>query len=119
MDAAATILDAHETDLEDLHGEIALLGSQLEYAENRARRSNIHFRVIPERVTDLQGSTRALLQELVLGIPADRLERNHVRRALTRRQSDGPPRDIVLKFHFLRMKEAVMQAARESQNLSF
>lgn len=94
-DVAAMILDAHETYLEDLQGEIALLGSQLEDAENRARRSNIRIRRIPESVTDLQGSTLALLQELELGIPADRLEIDRVHRALTRGQSNGLPRDIL------------------------
>lgn len=99
-----------------LREENAMLLSRLEDAENRSRRSNLRLRGIPEAIDDLQSFTTALFQELEPSIPIERLEFDRIHRALTRRQADGPPRDIV-KLHFFRTKEQLLTAARNKNSL--
>lgn len=96
-----------------------MLLSRLEDAENRSRRSNLRLRGIPEAIDDLQSFTTALFQELAPSIPIERLEFDRIHRALTRRQTDGPPRDIIVKLHFFRMKEQLLAAARNKNSLQF
>lgn len=95
-----------------LREENAMLLSRLEDAENRSRRSNLRLRGIPEAIDDLQSFTTALFQELAPSIPIECLEFDRIHRALTRRQADGPPRDIIVKLHFFRTKEQLLTAAR-------
>lgn len=45
------------------------------------------------------------------------MDRAH--RALTRRSKDGPPRDVIVKFHYYNTKEKILAAAREKEPLSF
>lgn len=91
-----------------------MLLSRLEDAENRSRRSNLRLRGIPETIDDLQFFTTALFQELAPSIPIEHLEFNRIHRALTRRQTDGPPRDIIIKLHFFRTKEQLLAAAHNN-----
>lgn len=60
-----------------------MLHTHLEDYENRARRSNLRIRVIPESVIDLEATMLALFQELQPDIPVERLEIDRVHRALT------------------------------------
>lgn len=96
-----------------------MLLSRLEDEENRSRRSNLRLRGIPETIDDLQSFTTALFQELAPSIPIERLEFDRIHRALTRRQTDGPPRDIIIKLHFFRTKEQLLAAARNNNTLQF
>ena len=107
------------SEIENLKEENLTLQSKLEEFENRARRSNLRFRGIPESIIDLNGTMLALCQEILPGIPADRLEMDRVHRALTQRKADGPPRDIIAKFHFYKTKELILQNTREKNKLSF
>lgn len=91
----------------------------LEDAENRSRRSNLRLCGIPEAIDDVQSFTTALFQELSPSIPIERLEFDRMHRALTRRQADGPPRDIIIKMHFFRTKEQLLSAARNKDSLLF
>ena len=91
----------------------------MEDAENRARRDNLRVRGIPEVITDLQGTATAFFQELAPDIPPDRLEFDRIHRSLAPKPSEGPPRDVIIKFHYYRTKEKLLQSARERQDLSF
>lgn len=107
------------SELEILKEENITLQNRLEDYENRTRRSNIRLRGIPETVIDLQATVTALCQELLPGIPQERLEMDRVHRALKPKKVDGPPRDIIAKFHFYKTKEQLLNAAREMNNLVF
>ena len=108
-----------QSELDALKEENLVLHSKLEDFENRARRSNLRFRGIPETVLDLSGTILALCQELVPGLPVERLEFDRIHRALAPKKSEGPPRDIIAKFHYYRTKEQVLEAAREKSSLTF
>lgn len=107
------------TEIDLLKEENIILQNKLEDYENRARRSNLRFRGIPESIVDLSSTITALCQELQPGIPIERLEMDRVHRALMPKKTDGPPRDIIAKFHFYRTKEQLLFAAREKKNLTF
>lgn len=102
-----------------LHEENTMLLSPLEDAENHSHRSNLRLRGIPESIDDLQSFTTALFQELSPSVSIDRLEFDRIHRALTRSQTDGPPRDIIVKLHFFRIKEQLLSAARNKDALQF
>lgn len=68
---------------------------------------------------DLQGTATAFFQELAPEIPVDRLEFDRIHRSLAPKPTDGPPRDVIIKFHYYHTKEKLLQAAREQQTLSF
>lgn len=107
------------TEIDTLKEENFVLQNKLEDYENRARRSNLRFRGIPESVIDIQSSITALCQELLPGIPIERLEMDRVHRALMPKKSDRPPRDIIAKFHYYKTKEQLLVSARGINNLSF
>lgn len=65
----------------------------------------------------MQGTATAFFQELAPEIPLERLEFDHIHRSLAPKPSEGPPRDLIIKFHFYRTKERLLQAAQ--QDLSF
>ena len=109
----------HETELDTLKDENFSLQTRLEDFENRARRSNLRIRGIPESIIDLQSTITALFQELSPSIPIERLEMDRIHRALAPRKSEGPPRDIIAKFHFFHTKEQLMVAARNKESLIF
>lgn len=90
------------SEIDLLKEENFMLQNKLEDYENRARRSNLSIRGIPESVIDVQSTVTALCQELVPGIPLERLEMDRVHQALMPKKVDGPPRDIIAKFHFFR-----------------
>ena len=109
----------YQSELETLKEENMALQTKLEDFENRARRSNLRFRGIPETVLDLPGTILAICQELIPGMTVERLEFDRVHRALAPRKAEGPPRDIIVKFHYYRTKEQVLEAAREKNSLTF
>lgn len=53
-----------------------------------------------------------LFQELQPAIPVERIEMDRVHRALSPHKADGPPRNIIAKFHYYRTKEQLLAAAR-------
>lgn len=115
MDAAATVLENHEQDITDL--EAAHL--HLEDFENRAHRDNLCLRGVSETVTGLTSTATALFQELVPGIPIERLEFDRIHRMLGPKKHEGPPRDIVIKLTYYLTKETLLQAARDKPDLVF
>lgn len=58
-------------------------------------------------------------RELSPSIPIERLEFYRIHRALTRHQTDGPPRDIIIKLHYFRTKKQLLTAARNKDTLLF
>lgn len=79
----------------------------------------MRIRGIPESIVDLQTFATSLFQDLTPSIPQDRLEFQRIHRALTRRQKDGLPRDIIIKFQYYRTKESILQEARRKSTLTF
>lgn len=74
--------------------EYSTFQTRLEDFENKARRSNLHIRFIPEEIDDLQSTVTALFQELAPSIPIQHLEMDRIHRALTSHKEDGPPLEI-------------------------
>ena len=107
------------TEIENLKEENLVLQSRLEDFENRARRSNLRIRGISESITDLQATMLALFQELEPAIPVERMEIDRVHCALSPKKSEGPPRDIIIKFHYYHTKEQLLSAGREKGSLHF
>lgn len=107
------------SEFKNLKEENVILQSRLEDQENRARRANLRIRGIPETITDVYATMIALFQELHPGIPVERLEMDRAHRALAPRKPNGPPRDIIVKFHYYRTKEQLLAAAREKGPLMF
>lgn len=58
----STILDAHESDIEQLKAEVELLKGKYEDLENHTHRCNLRLHGLPETVIDLSGTTLALYQ---------------------------------------------------------
>lgn len=119
VDDIELTLQEHAQEQAALREENMTLLSRLEDAENCSRRSNLRLRGIPEVVEDIQSFATALFQELCPSIPIECLEFDRIHRALTRRQQDGPPRDIIIKLHFFRTKEQLLTAARNKDALQF
>lgn len=114
-----TNIMTHENELDSFKNENLLLQTRLEDFKNRARRSNIRIRGIPESIIDLPSTITALFQDLTPSISIERLEIDRIHRALAPRKSEGPPRDIIVKFHFFRTKEQIIVAARSKETLIF
>ncbi|PIO26594.1 hypothetical protein AB205_0195780 [Aquarana catesbeiana] len=108
-----------ETRVDDIELTIQEHAKEHAALQNRSRRSNLRLRGIPEAIDDIQSFTTALFQELCPSIPIERLEFDRIHRALTCRQQDGPPRDIIIKLHFFHTKEQLLTAARNKDALQF
>lgn len=93
--------------------------SVFEDFENRACRGNLRLRGIPEAITDLTSTAMSLFQELVPGLPIDRLEFDRIHRTLGSKKADGPPRYIVIKFTCYCTKEDLLRVARDKPDLVF
>lgn len=106
-------------EFENLKEENAVLQSRLEAQENRDLRSHLRIRGIPETVLAVQAPILALFQELEPGIPIDRLEIDRVHRALAPHKTNGPPRDIIAKLHYYRIKEQLLAVARGKDTFTF
>lgn len=119
MDELDGITTNHNDELEALREENSSLYILLEDFENTARGSNLRVCGIPENIEDLQSTITVLFQELAPYIPIERLEMDMIHRTLATRKEDGPPRDIVIKLHYFRTKEQLMEAAREKNSLIF
>lgn len=120
VDDIKTNVLSHDNELETLREENLILQTRLEDFENRARRSKLHIRGIPETIVDLHCTMTALFQELLPSILVNRLEMDRIHRALTPRKPEGPPHDIIItNFHFYRTKEQLMAAARGNNSLIF
>ncbi|KAM9308203.1 uncharacterized protein PAF06_012368 [Gastrophryne carolinensis] len=120
VNEVSAMQEAMEGEMHTIRNDSTMLASKIEYMENRDRRANLRFRGIPEQIEDVKPVITALYQELIPGIPLDRLEFDQIHRALgPRRPPEEPPRDVIVKFHFLTTKEAIQKAAREANTLMF
>lgn len=68
--------------------------------------------------TDLEDAMRELMKELIPDIDSHQMEIDRIHRALTAPRTDGLPRDIIVKLHYYCIKEKLMFAARNRQDLS-
>lgn len=93
MDLTTTVLEGHK-EVDKINAELDSLRDKLEDTENRA-------------------------QELAPKIPLESLEFDRIHRSLAPKPTDGPPRDIIMNFHFYYTKEQLLQAARECPDFSF
>lgn len=88
-----------------LKAEVRTLLDKLEDLENlvnRSRRSNIGVSGLLE---SLVSTVTVLCQELAPDIPLEHLEFTRIYRALGTHNPLGPPRDVVVKFHYFRSKK--------------
>lgn len=90
MDLATTVLEGHEEEVDKMSAELETMQDKLEDAENWAHRKNLHIRGVAEAITDLQGTTTALFQELAPEIPPEQLEFDRIHRSLAPKLSEGP-----------------------------
>ena len=119
VDELKTYTQQHMEELEYIKEEKLILQNRLENQENLDRCSTLRIRGIPEHVLDLQATMLALFQELLPGTPVERLEMDRVHRALAPHRSNGPARDIIVRFHYYRTKEQLLAAARGNSVLTF
>lgn len=90
------------------------LRDKLEDSENRA---NLRIRGITEVITDLQGTTTAFFQKLAPEIPLELLEFDRIHRSLAPKPTDGPHRDVIIKFHFYHTRETLASGEGTSGSL--
>uniref|UniRef100_A0A8C5LUA5 Uncharacterized protein n=1 Tax=Leptobrachium leishanense TaxID=445787 RepID=A0A8C5LUA5_9ANUR len=99
--------------LEVLTEEVHQLQRAQEDQDNRSRRNNIRLRGVPEDVTDLQDFMHRYLLSLLPDTPPEHCLFDRVHRALRPRPRPGErPRDIIARFHYYGVKDAVVAAAR-------
>lgn len=70
-------------------------------------------------MTDLQVTITALFQELMSALPIEQLEMDRIHPTLAPKKAEGPPRDVIAKFHFYHTKGNLLAAARKKKDLSF
>ena len=115
---AQGLTDARVDQMEDViraqHQKLLTLQLQVEENENRNRRNNIRIKGISEAVTtaDLRGRVSDIFNELLGKSPDDQIELDRVHRIPTGPYpTKEPPRDVLCRVHFFRIKEAIMRAA--------
>lgn len=119
MDEIENTAQDFMTESENIKEENSILQSRLEDYENRARRSNLRIRVIPESIITTIFSVTDLFQELQPAKPIERLEMERVHHALTSKKLDGPLVDIIAKFHYYHTKDQSLAAAQDKDTLTF
>lgn len=100
MDLATTVLEVHEEEVDQLNAELETLRDKLEDAENWAHRDNLYICGVPEVITNLQGTATAFFQKLAPEVSLERLQFDRIHRSLAPKPTEGPPRDIIIKFHY-------------------
>lgn len=119
MDLATTELEGNEEEVDKRSAELESLKDKLEDIENRTRRDNLCIRGIPEVITDQQGTATAFFQELAPEIPVGRLEFDRIHQSLAPKPSDGPPRDVIIKFIITVPKRNVYSLQENSKTSPF
>ncbi|OCT74389.1 hypothetical protein XELAEV_18033364mg [Xenopus laevis] len=95
------------------------LQDRVEDSENRTRRNNIWIRGLPESMQDLHTEIPFLLSALVPDLSPGQLILDRVHKALGPKQQGGPPKDIIAKVHYYKVKEAIMSTSRAAPNLDY
>lgn len=98
------MLEGHEEEVDKLSAELEVMREVMrdKLEENRARRYNLCIRGFLENITDLQGTATAFFQELAPELPLERLKFDRIHRSVAPKPSEGPPRDVIIKFHYYR-----------------
>ncbi|CAH2225287.1 Hypothetical predicted protein [Pelobates cultripes] len=117
LDLTVTRTTATENAITALQEQLRQLEEAQEDLNNRSCRNNVRIRGIPETVTiEALGPT---LRELFCGLlpeatPAELLL-DRVHRALRAPMPNATqPRDVIIRVHYFHIKEALMQAARNT-----
>lgn len=113
MDLATTVLEGHEQEVDNLK-KLEALRHNLEDAENRTRRDNLHTCGVPKLITDKVQPLpffRSWLQRFLWNV-----WNLTVFTGPWHPNQQKPPQGHFFKFHFYCTKERLLQAAR---NLSF
>lgn len=95
---------------------MASLRDKQDDLENQSRRSSLRIRGLPETIIDLNGTGKALFQELCPNLPVDRLEMDRVHRAMLGHQV--PPLEISVKCHYFHTKDLVLRATASKPSLA-
>lgn len=100
--------------------QINQLINSLDEQENISRRSNIRIRGLKEEVNakDLITTLQKIFQEITQDLDVKDLiiDRAH-RVAGSRRVDPSKPRDIICKMHYAHIKDRIMLATRQNQNI--
>lgn len=104
-----------------LHDGLEEAYTKIDNLENHTRQYNFCIRGLPETVKDITSITSSLIQSAVPDIDETHMKIDRIHTTLVPLKPDGlpgPPRDVIVKPHFFRVKEAVMQYAREHPGTS-
>lgn len=80
-------------------------------------RYNFHIRGLPDTEKDITTIAYALIQSATPDVDEIHMEIDDIHRALVPPKPEGPPRGVIVKPNFFRIKEAVMHYAREHPDL--
>lgn len=95
LDATVSRANQNTDGIQDPKDQQETAHSKIDDLENRTKWYNFRIREIPETVTDVPAAVCSIIQELIKDTLHQRLE------------SDGLPRNIVVKPHFYTVKEEV------------
>lgn len=93
--------------------------AKIEDLENRSRRYNFRIRSVSVSVNHIDDAAQFLMHSALQDADNLHLEIERTHKALIVLKPAGPPRDIIVKQHFYRTKEAVMHYARDNPELEF
>lgn len=108
-------IEAKFTALEDSCNKLKAKIIDLEY---RSRRNNIRIPGMPESAEGAQPTaffSKLLLEVLGDGVLSSAPELDRAHRALTAKHSGGKPRLVIAQVHNYRVKEKIVQEAREKE----
>lgn len=109
-------LQAHVSSQEALLQDTRL---HLEDLDNRGRRNNIRIRGLPEveGVEDLQTTLESIFNRLLDAPTANKILMDRAHRALRPKKPNGPPREVICRIQDYTLKEKIMFAARNQQEI--
>lgn len=111
---AVTGVNQNTAQIQDLQDQLENALSKIDNFENRSRRYNFRIRGVYESFKDADHIVSAFIKELIPNIPDHRLGMDRAHRAL-----QPPKRDLIVKPHFYKVKEEVMQRSRAEGPLTF
>ncbi|XP_075441338.1 uncharacterized protein LOC142486763 [Ascaphus truei] len=104
----------------DLQAQINEIRDRQEDAENRDRRNNLQIRGVPESVLDCDEYITRWMESILPETQQRLLAMDRCHRALRAKPlQNEQPRDIVIRLHHYRTKEAVLQKTRPLPAVEF
>lgn len=95
------------------------LQRQIEDLDNRGRRNNIRIKGLPkpDGVEDLDAIVTEIFNDLLDNPPSTKIDLDRAHRALRARGSSTSPRDVICRVHFYKVKESILQRARNRSEI--